>query len=795
MIGIVIVSHSAKLAEGVAELAAQAAQSGGVRFATAGGTGDETNPIGTDAFRVLDAIESVYSDDGVLVFMDLGSAVLSAETALELLDEVRRGRVRLCRGPVVEGAVGAASLAAAGAGVDEICRGEPAPQLKLALHERRVILTNRLGLHARPAARFIRIARRFDGRVTVENVTTTKGPVDAASLNGLLSLGARQGHTLVVRSNSESALDALARFIESGCGDRDGEAQRESAVRAEAGELHGIPASVGIAIGPLVRTRTAQIEVPRQTAPDSDAEWRRLEPAIAAARDEIPRGGEHAGILDAHLLFLEDPQLLDRAREIIAAENRDAASAWYDASHEFTTRLAALEDSYLKARAADLADAAGRVLRRLTGASGAAFRLDAPSIVAAHDLLPSEAANLDPALVLGLCLESGSASAHSAILVRARGIPCVVGLGPALAAVPDGTTVAIDGERGAVRVSPSDGEIETVGQRRHAWLGARNAARANRKRPAATRDGRRISVLANLSRDTEVVDAIENGAEGVGVLRTEFLFLHRKTPPTEQEQYEAYRAIADALEGRPLVIRTLDIGGDKAAPYIAPGEEANPFLGWRGVRISLDRRDLFETQLRAIQRAGHERPVEVLLPMISTVAELREAKRAVAAVEKQLRNDGIACGVNIPVGVMIEVPAAAATATELAARSARLSIGTNDLVQYMMAADRTNSRVAPLADYFQPAVVRTIRDVAEAGRRAGIRVDVCGEMGADPLAIPLLIGLGIEEVSVSASLIPEVKRGIATLTLSECETVANRALAAESNDEIRHMLAEVTSRI
>jgi phosphocarrier protein FPr len=422
------------------------------------------------------------------------------------------------------------------------------------------------------------------------------------------------------------------------------------------------------------------------------------------------------------------------------------------------------------------------------------LELTVPSIIAAHDLLPSEAEKLDPANVLGVCLESGSASAHSVILVRAHGIPCVVGLGPALAAVHDGTLVAIDSERGTLRVSPPAEDMSRIEERRGEWMRARDRARADRKQPAITRDGRRIRVLSNLSRDTEVFDALENGAEGVGVLRTEFLFLNRKTPPTELEQYDAYRSIADALEGRPLVIRTLDVGGDKSAPYIDTGGEANPFLGWRGVRISLDRRDLFETQLRAILRAAHERPVEVLLPMISTVTELRSAKKSIAAVEDQLRQEGVAFGAAVPVGVMIEVPAAAATASELAVNAARLSIGTNDLVQYMMAADRTNSRVAPLADHFQPAILRTIRDVAEAGRRAGIRVDVCGEMGADPLAIPLLIGLGIEEVSVSSPLIPDVKRAVGSLTVAECEVLAAQSLAAESNEEVQQF-AKTCSQI
>jgi phosphocarrier protein FPr len=814
MIGIVIVSHSAQLAAGVVELADQVSQ-GKVRVVAAGGSGDAEQPIGTDAFRVQQAIEAVFSDAGVLVLMDLGSAVLSAETALEFLDEARRSCIRLCAGPLVEGAVAAVSLAAAGGSLAEVAqeaeRALQGKRMQLGIaepaaaeadtrgEEKTVVLRNQLGLHARPAARLIRLARQFDAHVTVENVTAGAGPCDAASLNGLLGLRARQGHQLRFRAQGEQArevLSALADFVEAGCGDT---TATSIARRVETPQerLGGIGASAGIAMGPLVKLRAEVIDVVRRHAEDPQAEWRRLESALRAAREEIRAlynwalqhaGEDEAGIFDAQALVLEDPELMDRVRSRILNQRDDAAFAWHSAAEEFIGKLRAIDDPYLKARAADLIDVAMRVLARLSGASEPAPRFNQPSIIAAHDLLPSQVEKLDPAIVLGVCLETGSASAHSAILARARGIPTVVGAGAALMTVPEGTVVALDGESGKLWVSPTGEEQRNIEERRRKWLRARDAAQRGRLDAASTRDGRRITVLANLSREAEAVDALGYGAEGVGVLRTEFLFLNRKSAPGEDEQFAAYRNIAAALGNRTLVIRTLDIGGDKGVGYVDVGEEENPFLGWRGIRLTLGCSEMFATQIRAILRAGAEHPVEILLPMISTLEELRETKALVRTVEEELRRKGVPHRTDMPIGVMIEVPAAAVIAQELAREASRLSIGTNDLVQYMMAADRTNTRVARIADPFQPAVLRTIRDVVETGRKSGVKVDVCGEMAADPLATPLLLGLGVEEFSVSPPLIPELKRAIARWTTPEAEALARAVLQVESSDGVREML-------
>jgi len=540
------------------------------------------------------------------------------------------------------------------------------------------------------------------------------------------------------------------------------------------------------------------VEIAPRTIEDPEAERQRLMAAVHGAQEETKAlyewskahiGADEAGIFDAQSLFLEDPELLGAVCRTVLENRVGAESAWQAETTRIADRLGALDDPYLRARAADVADVAARVMRRLTGQASTARVLREPAILSAHDLTPSEVKDFDPTMVLGLCLEAGSASAHSVILARAMGIPVVVGLGPGINSLADGTIVAMDGEQGTVWISPDAAQVEALEIRRQSWLAARRAAELERHRPAATRDGRRIRVCANISGIPEAAEAVACGAEGVGVLRTEFLFLGRAAAPGEEEQLAAYRAIAESLGGRPLTVRALDIGGDKHLPYVEIGEETNPFLGWRGIRVLLSRRDLFRTQLRAILRAGAAQPVELLLPMIASLDELRETKALVAEAEAELEREGLPFHKNIRIGVMIEVPAAVAIADQLAREASFFSIGSNDLIQYAMAADRTNSRVAPMADPFEVAVLRMIRQTIEAGRAAGIDVALCGELAADPLATPLLLGLGLEEFSVSAPLIPELKRAISLWSAPEAEAVALEALAMDSCQSVRRLLA------
>jgi len=829
MIGIVIVSHSAKLAEGVCELAGQMAQ-GQVQLAAAGGLDEPPNSMGTDAFKVQQAIESVYSDDGVLVLMDLGSALLSAETALEFLDDGKRGNVRLCAAPLVEGAVTAVGQALAGADLDAIAReaegalagklAQLQPTLRLraapSSTEREgpgmkgeLLLTvpNRLGLHARPAVRFVQTVGRFDARVTVRNVTTQSSAVQATSINRVLSLGVRQGHQIAVSAKgaeASAALDALRSLVESGFGESDATPGTSSAaspepVQPSTGEWIGIPASPGIAIGRLVQLRPATMRVSERRADDPHAEWQRVQSALSSAQDEVralrelaaaQMGHDHAAIFEAHLLFLQDPALIESVLQYIHAQSLSAEFAWQSAIEDLAANLRGLDDAYLQARAVDVMDVGQRVLRKLTGTANASVELAQPAILAAYDVTPSDVKAFEPGKVLGLCLEAGSTNAHSVILARAMDIPVVVNLGPRLASLVDGTTVALDGQQGIVWDSPDAASLHELEERRQVWQAAQQSARASRHQLAMTRDGRRVHVLANINSVPEAARAVEMGAEGVGVLRTEFLFIDRKLPPTEEEQWAAYSAIADVLGSRPLVIRTLDVGGDKPLAYVDMGDESNPFLGWRGIRIGLGRPDLLKTQLKAILRASVGHLIQIMFPMVSTTDEVRAAKAIMREAQSELGQARIAFDDAVKVGIMIEVPAAAAMADQLAGEVSFFSIGSNDLSQYVMAADRTNARVASIADHYQPAVLRMIQQTVRAARQAGIKVGLCGELGGDPLAMPVLVGLGLDEFSMSAPAIPQIKQAIAALTLSEAEAVAADVLALDSGQAVRRYLAQ-----
>ncbi len=816
MVGIVIVSHSATLAEGVRELAEQMVQ-GKVAIATAGGIDDPENPIGTDAMKVLEAIQAVYSEDGVVVLMDLGSALLSAEMALEFLDPEQLANVRLTAAPLVEGTMAAAVQASIGGTADQVVTeaqgalGMKASQLGEAVPEsglnpapgvpfiggeaQRLFLTipNRLGLHARPAALFVTTAGRFDCAVQV-----MKGDkfADAKSINQVAMLGARQGDEIEIVASgvdAAAALAALEALAEDNFGDVD-EDETLTTVTAVApmrGErfLGGIAASPGIAIGPVAHYRPQLPEVVEQAVSDSSGEWARLQGAIDEALREIALlkaqaarqvGEAEAAIFEAHALFLRDPALLDAARESILSRQINAEAAWEREINAMAEGYRALEDTYMQARAADIEDAGNRVLRQLLAVEAPTFDFAEPSILLAADLSPSDTARLEPELVIGVCTELGGATSHSAILARALGIPAIVGVGQRLWSLQDGQQIAMDGATGRIWPNPDQAQLQMLLEERDTWIREQEEARQTAQDPAITQDGRMIAIAANIGGPKDVQVALGYGAEGVGLFRTEFLFLDRDTAPSEEEQVESYRAVADELGQRPLIIRTLDVGGDKPLPYLDLGPEENPFLGWRGIRFCLDRPDVFLPQLRAILRAGYERDVQMMFPMIGSLAEIRAAKEMVGRARDSLEQDGLPFSADMPLGIMIEVPSAVAIADQLAKEVDFFSIGTNDLTQYTMAADRGNTKVAGLAQALHPAILRLIRQTAAAAHEAGIWAGMCGELAGNALAAPILVGLGLDELSMSAPAIPAVKEAIRCLSMEEARRVAETAMRLES---------------
>ncbi len=831
MIGIVIVSHSAKLAAGVLELARGMAGED-VKLAATGGLALPEQPLGTDAGLVMQAIEEVYSEDGVLVLMDLGSAVLSAEMALDMLPPELRAHIALCEAPLVEGAVSAAVQARLGSSLEQVmaeARGAlgakaehlgaeaPAaetPSVEKLLDARtlRLTVTNRLGLHARPAARFVQTAGKFPQTpITVRNLTRSRGPVDARSINSVATLGVQCGHEIEIQAAGNSAdlaLDAFKALADENFGDLESESPAHalaapSQVGAPAGALQGIPGSGGIAFGPARHFRLHKPAIPFHAISDPEAEWAKLEKAIELTQHQIQgtlaaverrSDRQTAQIFEAHLLFLEDASLREPAHRLIAEEHLNAAAAWDRAVESVATEYQSLDDEYLRARAVDVLDVGCQVVMNLLGESRPAPTLESPGILIAADLTPADTARLDASMVKAICTAFGGPTSHSAILARTFGIPAVVGIGEGVLNLPEDCPLIVDAVKGWVIPEPDEATRRGYIEAADALKLASDQALTESAELAVSKDGRRIEVGANIGSLAEARAAVAAGAEGVGLLRTEFLYLDRDTAPDEEEQFTAYAGIAQVLAGRPLIIRTLDIGGDKPLPYIDQGREANPFLGWRAIRLCLAQPELFKVQLRAILRVAALHPVRVMFPMIATLGELRAAKAMLIEARGELTARGVSVPERIETGIMVEIPAAAIRARELAPEVDFFSIGTNDLTQYTMAAERGNARVASLTDAFYPAVLELIHGVVEAAQANGKWVGICGELGGEPLAVPILLGMGIGELSMSAPSIPKAKQMIRAWNFEDAQRLSRDVLLLSSPEEVRAAVLAAEAR-
>jgi phosphocarrier protein FPr len=562
--------------------------------------------------------------------------------------------------------------------------------------------------------------------------------------------------------------------------------------------LQGIPASEGIAIGPAFLVTPEPASPPARSPGPPEAEAARFEAAVQVARQGLVELRQQvranvdeasAAIFDAHRLMLDDPMLVEGVRRRL--EQRVTAEAALTATvEELAGTLAGMADERFAARAADIRDVGRRLLRALLGLPELGFEaLKVPSIIVAHDLSPSDTAGLDPAMALGFCTAAGGQTSHSAILARTLGIPAVVGLGEAaLQTVTDGQVLALDGGRGHLWVEPEPGTLGSLKRERERQRRRREELQQAAARPAATADGLPVRVGANIGDLGSARIAVRQGAQEVGLLRTEFLYLGAAQPPDEEAQLAAYRAIGEALEGRPFIIRSMDLGGDKPPSFLAFPHELNPFLGWRAIRVSLDQPQLFKTQLRAILRAAAEFPASLMFPMVNDLAELRRAKAILAEVVDELRRSGNSFAEPRQVGVMVETPAAALLADQLAGECDFVSLGTNDLIQYTLAVDRINQRVAALFQPLHPAVLRSIRAVMVAVHAQGKWVGMCGEMAGQPTAVPILLGLGLDEFSMVPAAIPQAKWIMARLDRAQAREIAEQALSLTSAVEVEELV-------
>ncbi len=568
--------------------------------------------------------------------------------------------------------------------------------------------------------------------------------------------------------------------------------------------LRGIPASPGIGIGKafLYRAESPPV-VRRRVAPHlADSEEDRFLNALQMVGDEVLRtrhlveiehGDDLAQIFDAQLAMLEDEQVKDRTVEIIRREHLAAEPAFVQNMRSLQAAFEDPDNDYLRARAADVRDIEHQVLMRLLGGGlHGLHSLRSNTIVVARDLLPSESVRLGRRLVKGLVLDQGGATYHAVIIARSLGLPSVVGTEVASRSIRSGDPLVVDGDEGSVHVLPGAERLRYYQSELRRQHRRERDLRTRRDLPATTRDGTEIDLMANVDLQQEVDVALENGAAGVGMFRTEFLFMDHR-PPTEEEQLEIYRGAVEAMAPRPVVIRTFDLGGDKLTSSLGPVSERNPFLGLRGIRLCLDNPEFFKVQLRALLRAAAGADLRILIPMITTLNELRQTKNLIREAARELRERGLEHSADCKVGIMVEVPSTAITIDRFVPEVDFLSLGTNDLVQYTLAVDRTTPKVADLYDHYDPAVLRLIKDVADSGRRNGVTTSICGEMAGDPLAAVLLLGLGVETLSVSPGLIPELKEAVRSIAISRAREIAAHCLTLESGAAVRTCLEKAFS--
>lgn len=748
-----------------------------------------------------------------LISFDLDKVATSAKSLLTQMVIANSGRLASftpSTGLVTAGTddVAEATFAGAEAG------GDGQPVTGRTVTSDAVIVPNPVGLHARPAAVLAGLAAAYRSDIRLKR---GDDQANAKSVMAIMGLDVSRGHKVQVIAHGPDAEEAakdLATALRDGLGEEGVQpwtgpepeagaaapAQAPSAAavpsvgrrRSEDPDLLlGVAASPGLGVGTVLRVVREDIDVTEE-ASDRHRERRILNDALDRALVQLENlenrlkqdaDADKAAIFAAHREILRDPDLLDLASSTID-KGKSAAFAWRRAYATYADRLAASKNELLAQRATDVRDVGQRVLEEVTGQRREKPEIPAGTVLVAEDLTPSDTASLDRTRVVGFCTVAGGASSHVSILARSLDIPAVAGIEPRALDIPNGTLVILDGAQGTLRMNVTDDDVARIRRHQERMAARRAEELTHADEPATTKDGHHVEVVANIGNLEDARTAMTKGAEGVGLLRSEFIFLGRTRAPSEDEQAQIYTDIAAALKpGQPLVIRTLDVGGDKPLPYLPIAPEENPFLGERGIRVGLDRPEILRTQSRAILRAADAGArVNVMFPMIATLEDFRRAK---AIFEEEREALGVA---PVPVGIMVEVPSVAVMAPQFAAEVDFFSVGTNDLTQYTLAMDRGHPKLAPQVDGLNPAVLGLIGQAVVAAHAAGRWVGVCGGIASDPQAVPVLVGLGVDELSVSVPAIPSVKAQIRNLTLAQCEELAARALTRDSAASVRALV-------
>ncbi|MDE3838328.1 phosphoenolpyruvate--protein phosphotransferase [Bacillus methanolicus] len=566
--------------------------------------------------------------------------------------------------------------------------------------------------------------------------------------------------------------------------------------------LKGIAASSGIAIAKAYMLAEPDLSFEKKTVDDSAKEIDRFQSALTKAKTELESirdraktelGADKAAIFEAHLLVLSDPELITQIEDKIKTEKVNAEYALKETTDMFIAMFEQMDNEYMKERAADIRDVTKRVLSHLLG-----LQISNPSmineevIIVAEDLTPSDTAQLNRQYVKGFTTDIGGRTSHSAIMARSMEIPAVVGTKTVTKEIKNGDLIIVDGLKGEVHINPSQETIEKY-KKEQADYEAQKAEWAklvNEK--SFSKDGHQVELAANIGTPNDLEGVINNGGEGIGLYRTEFLYMGRDQLPTEEEQFEAYKAVLEGMKGKPVVVRTLDIGGDKELPYLNLPKEMNPFLGFRAIRLCLEEQDMFRTQLRALLRASSYGNLKIMFPMIATLDEFREAKAIFEEEKEKLASNGTVVSDNIEIGIMVEIPSTAILADQFAKEVDFFSIGTNDLIQYTMAADRMNERVSYLYQPYHPAILRLVKMVIDAAHKEGKWVGMCGEMAGDEIAIPILLGLGLDEFSMSATSILKARSQIRQLSKGEMEKLAEQVLQMKTTEEVVQTVKSAT---